>query len=586
MAGVAAAGPDDWITPQAAPAPVVSRAMPAQGVDDWIAPDGRGDMQPMAPGAVQHAMPASSVSGGPTPEAPSAGQDIANAAVSRTAAGALDIPGMFGDLRDLAKNSADLIAMPLANGIRQILGKPVLTPQEQAAAKAAADVTEPVLTEAAPNSGDVKKAVGFQAYQPQTGAGQTFDKWVGPGIEAIPSLVAGGMGGGIKQAVGDVMKYAVLPGAAGEAAGELTKGTPLEPYARLAAQVAVGGRAAAREGEGMVRSAPDPEVMAAAAGDLKAAAQAKYGQLKDAGMVVHPSAYDAAIDNIAQDAAKSGIYPSGSSRGPIAPSMTPKGAQSALDELMASKGSPKTWEQLDQLHSQAGIASKSLDPAERRMGAIIASHIDDMMDGLKFGQVSFTPKPGTPVMPPADAFKTILDARSTWRAMRNTEKIANLVQQAKDKVGANYTSAGFQTGLRQVFRSFKGQNKNGVSKDFRMLDPESQSVVNSIIRGAPVENALRMVGKMHAWVGAFLGHMFGGPIGAAGLPIGAGIARTVSARQTFGKVNRLADLTSGAKGAAKRPIGATPLTPMAVFYGLAAQRAAEEKKQPGQQPGG
>jgi hypothetical protein len=47
-----------------------------------------------------------------------------------------------------------------------------------------------------------------------------------------------------------------------------------------------------------------------------------------------------------------------------------------------------------------------------------------------------------------------------------------------------------------VFKTFKGQTKTGTSKDFQMLDPASQGIVNSIIRGASPEIALRYLGKL------------------------------------------------------------------------------------------
>jgi len=115
-----------------------------------------------------------------------------------------------------------------------------------------------------------------------------------------------------------------------------------------------------------------------------------------------------------------------------------------------------------------------------------------------------------------------------------------------------------------------------------MLDPDSQAIVNGIIRGAPVENALRIAGKAHAWLGAMFGHQIAGLIGAVGLPMASTAARWASARQTFGRVNRLAGKVSGTTQIKRAP-GSAPLAPLAVFYGLAAQRAANQAKQGGQQ---
>jgi hypothetical protein len=58
-------------------------------------------------------------------------------------------------------------------------------------------------------------------------------------------------------------------------------------------------------------------------------------------------------------------------------------------------------------------------------------------------------------------FNTLTDARSLWRQMKNSSTIGNLIEQARDEVGANYTNAGFQTALKQVFKNFKGQTAEG-----------------------------------------------------------------------------------------------------------------------------
>src|SRR6202789_4451871 len=80
-------------------------------------------------------------------------------------------------------------------------------------------------------------------YQPETTPGkyaQTIGEFV-PGAALAPEE-------GLGKAIG---KYGVVPGAASEAAGQATEGTPLEPYARTAAAVAGGlaPAAAARAGQ-------------------------------------------------------------------------------------------------------------------------------------------------------------------------------------------------------------------------------------------------------------------------------------------------------------------------------------------------
>jgi hypothetical protein len=84
-----------------------------------------------------------------------------------------------------------------------------------------------------------REAFAGPDYEPETTAGkyaQTIGEFV-PGAALAPEE-------GLGKAVA---KYAVVPGAASEAAGQATEGTPLEPYARVASAVAGGLAPAAAE---------------------------------------------------------------------------------------------------------------------------------------------------------------------------------------------------------------------------------------------------------------------------------------------------------------------------------------------------
>lgn len=66
---------------------------------------------------------------------------------------------------------------------------------------------------------------GASDYQPKTTAGE----YAGTVGEFLPGAAIGGMG------VGNLVRFGVLPGLASEGAGQLTEGSPMEPYARIAA---------------------------------------------------------------------------------------------------------------------------------------------------------------------------------------------------------------------------------------------------------------------------------------------------------------------------------------------------------------
>lgn len=69
---------------------------------------------------------------------------------------------------------------------------------------------------------------GASDYQPQTTAGE----YAGTVGEFLPGAAIGGAN------VANLLRFGVLPGMASEGAGQLTEGTPIEPYARVAAALA------------------------------------------------------------------------------------------------------------------------------------------------------------------------------------------------------------------------------------------------------------------------------------------------------------------------------------------------------------
>lgn len=75
-----------------------------------------------------------------------------------------------------------------------------------------------------------------KAYEPKTTAG----KFASTAAEFVP----GGAIGKLPNVVRNAVAYGVIPGLASEAAGQAFEGSPVEPYARVAAGVAAGGAAA------------------------------------------------------------------------------------------------------------------------------------------------------------------------------------------------------------------------------------------------------------------------------------------------------------------------------------------------------
>lgn len=82
----------------------------------------------------------------------------------------------------------------------------------------------------------VANAAGVVTDQPTTTAGQ-YGETIGSFLPTAVTMGEASLPGMLKSAT----KYGVVPGAASEAAGQATQGTPIEPYARAAAAIATGG---------------------------------------------------------------------------------------------------------------------------------------------------------------------------------------------------------------------------------------------------------------------------------------------------------------------------------------------------------
>jgi hypothetical protein len=247
-----------------------------------------------------------------------------------------------------------------------------------------------------------------------------------------------------------------------------------------------------------------------------------------------------------------------------------------LDHMKAAQGIPKSFDELVQYQRLASRQLGNIDKDKARVAGLLADHIDNFMENLKPGDLMAGSNPKAAF----DAWKTGKDA---WFKMRSGERIASIFEGTLDTQGANYTSAGQQTALRQAFKRFKWQGGVGknYSREFKSLPPEGQSLVNSLIRGVSVNNALRIAGKfnlknplVHLLLTGLGVTLNPGALAVGGLAtLGSG-ARAVSARSTIKTATRLGDLVRGGQWAP----GGLGRTPNAVVFGAAAQRSTDQPK--------
>jgi hypothetical protein len=195
----------------------------------------------------------------PPPVAPSRNRfdadDLAKSFGIGLAHGAIGLPAMFGDARELFASGAHRLADYIAPGYGPAVGNAV-----SYGMRLMPNMGGPT---SAQIRGLIEPFTG-RFYEPQTVAGD----YLRTAGEFVPGLAA--PGGVAKNAA----RYVVAPALASEYAGQSTQGTWMEPWARAIAALATGGAGAALEhlpGALRVRPGPEPMPRPGGAGDVPTA---------------------------------------------------------------------------------------------------------------------------------------------------------------------------------------------------------------------------------------------------------------------------------------------------------------------------
>lgn len=171
-----------------------------------------------------------------------------------------------------------------------------------------------------------------------------------------------------------------------------------------------------------------------------------------------------------------------------------------LKEITDQKGTTPDFRGMDELRRIAGIAASALDPAERRLGSMIISEIDEFVES------------GSSVLG-----ATAKEARQLWGRVRRSELIAGAIERAKENV------SGIDQGLRVELRKILTNPKKarGFSK------PEIDAM-KRIVRGTNTSNALRAIGKLGFSVNRAVPNIVGGTAGIAAGGIAGGVPGIVA----------------------------------------------------------
>lgn len=377
---------------------------------------------------------------------------------------------------------------------------------------------------------EARRQKGLQTEQSVRAMGQFAQERL-PGAQELSQMVTGATGlhpvepkeasGRILQAAGQGVGAGALFGPAGLAGGAFggaaSQGAA-EAGAPPWAQTAIGVAAPLLMGR---FGTPKPKPVARA--DLKSQADAAYTASRAAGLQVADTAMGRMASDIAAEAKRAGIDPT----------LHPK-ATTALARIEKASGQPLSLEEIDTLRQIVGDARGSIEAGERRIGQIMADKLDDFLDNLQPSDIASGDKAGV---------AKINEARERWNRMRRTETIEDAVTTAQHRTAATGSGGNVNNAIRQEIRKIL-DNKRAV----RPFSAEERKLMERVVMGSPVENLLRLGGKLSPEGNGLMAAL---GIGATatnplfGLAAGGGmISKRLADAATRRNVERLRDLVA------------------------------------------
>lgn len=370
--------------------------------------------------------------------------DIAKSGASGVGEGAVNLAGTPGDLRNMGENALGWVANKLGS-----------SPSTQDIVKKAVRFTSPFAF--APTSEQIKQPInsmvqGGLDYQPQTTAGN-YAKTIG---EFAPSAALG-PGGAVRKAA-----MAVIPGVASEAAGQATKGTPFEQYARGAGAL-LGGVASAGKGgaavKQMISEAPTAENIASKTNEM-------YTNLRNVGIKYDANEFDRFASQVVSTIGKD-----------LRQAQAPK-AHDAMQQIVESVGTSPDFTDIESMRRTAGKLAVNPDATERHFGKALSDAIDNFQES--------SPLVSDGSIPAGQVAARVKEARAMAQKNIKGRKIAEMVDAAK-----SYQS-GYESGLRNQFSNLSRRIAKGKERGWTQAEKDA---IHQVAKGTVASNALGTFGK-------------------------------------------------------------------------------------------
>lgn len=373
------------------------------------------------------------------PSEESAASDIAKSALTGLEKGAMGIVGLPGDIIKGARWAAEKVGLPTVK-----TPVPGYSELQQEYEKAGGPVHEP------------KSTLGHYA--------ETLG-------EFVPAAFGGG--GSIARKAAQV----VIPAVASETAGQATKGTAAEPYARLAAGLGgIGIATLAKRGAEALPSATA----------LKTEARQYYDAVDKSGVRVNPDVYRGFLQEMSNALNKNRL----AKIIPRDPQLAPVRAFfSAISDELKTNGSPT----LTDLHSYKELADhlrQSPNPTVRAVGGSVSAAFRKLG-----GKLDDTMLQGPPNIDVKTAFSFQRKADELWGRAKKAELMDQTFHLA-DLRKQNYGQAGHEHALRIQF-GLLARHLAKSPKDAGYFTPKERQAIDAVATGGgKLHEALRNVGKL------------------------------------------------------------------------------------------
>jgi hypothetical protein len=306
-------------------------------------------------------------------------------------------------------------------------------------------------------------------------------------MELMGGLPAAAVGGAFAARGASLARQAVRGAGAGAGVGfgygvGTGEGSPTERASQAIDDALIGGAAGgagpllARAAGGVVRAVTgnrQPQFAAPSREELRTQAQQAYARADEAGVVVGGPSWGTMVDDVIIRAQNEGLHPS------LHPRLD--GVLRTLD-LSADGITPQPLQQVELMRRVLNIAGRSPDPDEQRLAGIVVDEFDDWLDNLTPNQVL--------AGDPEAAVAALNEARAAWHTLRKADVIAQVNERALNATGANYTQAGWETAIRQQLRAVANDPRR-----FNRFSPEEQAAILTVVRGGPVQNFFRLLGR-------------------------------------------------------------------------------------------